>query len=191
MNIAVIGTGRIGTALATAWKNAGHSVCFGSRSRADGKNGIDVAAVEDAVGRSEVVVLAIPGSALPDTVGGLDLERKLVIDCTNGGNTAERTTVEMIADAAPSATVVKAFSTLGVENFRDPKFGAEHADLLYVSSDDSQSGAIRTLITDVGLNPVHVGDLGAVDVLDAATRFWFMLARVYGRHTAYKVLKQE
>ena len=191
MNIAVIGTGRIGTALAEAWKQAGHRVSFGSRSGRTPIDGLLVAAPGDAADAAEVVVFAIPGAAMAETVAGLDLAGKLVIDCTNGGDSAEGPTVEMIAARAPSATVVKAFNTLGVENFRAPQFAGGRPDLLYVSSDDSRGESVETLISEVGLNPVRVGDLASASVLDAATRFWFALAGVFGRHVAYSLLREE
>jgi hypothetical protein len=191
VNIAVIGTGRIGTALATAWNQAGHGVTFGSRSGRAPIDGVLVAAPGDAAHAAEVVVFAIPGAALADTAAGLDLDGKLVIDCTNGGDTAQGTTVEMIAASAPAATIVKAFNTLGVENFRTPGFSGGRPDLLYVSSDDSRRESLETLISDVGLNPVRVGDLASTGVLDAATRFWFALAGVFGRHVGYSLLRDQ
>lgn len=191
MNIAVIGTGRIGTALAAAWKQAGHRVSFGSRGGRAPIDGVSVAPPRDAADAAEVVVFAIPGAALAETAAGLDLTGKLVIDCTNGGDTAQSTTVEMIAAGAPTATVVKAFNSLGVENFRAPHFPGGRPDLLYVSSDDSRRESLETLISDVGLSPVRVGDLSSTGVLDAATRFWFALAGVFGRHVAYSLLRDE
>ncbi|NBB91024.1 MAG: hypothetical protein GVY23_07440 [Spirochaetes bacterium] len=126
---------------------------------------------------------------LAETVATLDLDGTLVIDCTNGGDTAERTTVQVIATLASSATVVKAFNTLGVENLRAPDFEGGRPDLLYVSSDDARRESVETLISDVGLHPVRVGDLGATGVLDAATRFCFALSGVFGRHVTYALLR--
>lgn len=191
MNIAVIGTGRIGTALGGAWNSARHTVVFGSRNPGGEKSGIPVVSYGEAVGGSEVVVFAIPGSAMESTVADMNLDAKTIIDCTNGGDSSERTTVQMIRDAAPSAVVAKAFNTLGFENFDNPLFGKNRPDLLYVSSNENRTAIIEELISQVGLVPVRLGDLGAVGLLDLATRFWFGLAGVFGRHVTYKILRDE
>ena len=69
MKIAVIGTGFKGDILGRALANAGHDVTFGSR-REDADVALDasakVASVGDAIVCSEVVVLALPGSAVTD-----------------------------------------------------------------------------------------------------------------------------
>lgn len=64
MKIAVVGTGRVGSSLATAWTAGGHQVTFGSRSYSGNSpvDGVHSASVEAAVKDSEVVVLAVPGS---------------------------------------------------------------------------------------------------------------------------------
>lgn len=142
----------------------------------------------EAVEMSHVVVFAVPGRAVETIVSGLDLEDKTVIDCTNGGDGDAKTTAQMIANAEPSAAVFKAFNTLGFENFRQPIFGGKPADLLYLGNSDKDRPRVETLIREVGLNPVFVGGLDNQGVLDAATRFWFALTNVYGRHVAYQLL---
>lgn len=189
MKIAVIGTGKIGSALATAWNGAGHRVVFGSRRGSGETDGITTASIADAVAASEIVVFAVPGGALSDVVHSLDLQDKTVIDCTNGGDSDSKTAAQMIAEYAPAAGVFKAFNTLGFENFRTPDFAGERPDHLYIGNDDNRRSIVEGLIDDVGLSPVYVGGLDAQAVLDAATRFWFALTRVYGRHVAYRLLR--
>lgn len=190
MTIAVVGTGRIGSSLATAWKARGHQVTFGSRSHSGRSpvDGVQAASVEAAVKDSEVVVLAVPGSAVVELASSLPLDQKIIIDCTNGGDAENATTAQRIAERAPSAGVFKAFNTLGFENFQSPAFGNDRADLLYIGNNDDHRLTVAALIQDVGLNPVFVGGLDQQSILDAATGFWFALSRVYGRHVAYRVL---
>jgi 8-hydroxy-5-deazaflavin:NADPH oxidoreductase len=68
MRVAVIGTGPIGGTLGRAFARGGHQVMFGSRhpegSSAAGDTGATVASAEAAVKGSEVVVLALPGTAV-------------------------------------------------------------------------------------------------------------------------------
>ncbi|HRL14455.1 MAG TPA: hypothetical protein PKX07_21415, partial [Aggregatilineales bacterium] len=85
------------------------------------------------------------------------------------------------------AHVYKAFNTLGFENFQNPVFEGERADMLFVGPGAHQE-RVAGLIRDVGLNPLYVGDLDQMGVLDAALTLWFGLSRRLGRHLAFKVL---
>ena len=127
MDITIIGTGFIGTTLGRALTDAGHQVTFGSRHPDDDQvaiPGADVTSIGDALSRSEVVVLAIPGAAVADLAGneGHGLAGKLVIDATNRMG-------EPVANARavlPSTVrYARAFNTLGGENFANPVFSEE------------------------------------------------------------------
>ncbi|WP_284010266.1 NAD(P)-binding domain-containing protein [Haloarcula pelagica] len=67
MRIGIIGTGSVGTALATGFAETGHDVVLGSRSPADatGPAGVSVDSQRAAAAHGEVVVLAVPGGAAP------------------------------------------------------------------------------------------------------------------------------
>jgi predicted dinucleotide-binding enzyme len=89
MEIAVIGTGFIGGVLGNALTDAGHVVRFGSRHPdddevTDGPDAVVVPVPEALVG-ADAVILALPGSAVPDLVSthGSHLSGQLVIDATN------------------------------------------------------------------------------------------------------------
>lgn len=126
-SVAVIGSGRIGAALARKWAATGHAVTLGARSPtkpavvelAD-QIGAERAEIEDAVRRSDVVVFAIPGKEIADTLSRLGgvLDGKLVIDAANnvGGehDGAPRATIEqLIADVGfgPYGSEVRRMST--------------------------------------------------------------------------------
>lgn len=182
MKIAVIGAGRIGETLGKAWAEAGHNVMYGLRDpRQDGAE-VATGTLEDAAHHGEVVVFAIPGTVMLETAKSLALDGKIIIDCTNGGPPPDE-----IAQATPSAQVYKAFNTLGFENFSEPQFGDERADLVYIGAESKRS-VVEQLIADVGLNPVYVGGLDQIETLNAAMHFWFALSKRFGRHTAFKVL---
>jgi predicted dinucleotide-binding enzyme len=73
VDIAIIGTGFIGTTLGRSLATAGHEVTFGSRSpHADTAPDMPgtVTSIDAALARSEVVILAIPGAG----VAGLTAE---------------------------------------------------------------------------------------------------------------------
>jgi predicted dinucleotide-binding enzyme len=91
MDISIIGAGNVGTALATSFRRAGHTVIIASRDPEDAGSlaaatGAGIAASNaDAAARGQIVVLAIPFASaasvaveIADAVAG-----KPVIDATN------------------------------------------------------------------------------------------------------------
>ncbi len=189
MKIGIIGAGRIGGTLGKVWAAAGHDVLFGMRDpRRAAEEGITgkVGSFAEAAEHGEAVLFAVPGSVLLETARPLTLAGKIVIDATNGGNT-DQPVVRALAAAFPTAYVYKAFNTLGFENFQNPTFGTERADLLFIGA-PTQQEVVAGLITDVGLNPIYVGDLDQSGALDAALSLWFALSRRFGRHLAFRVL---
>ncbi len=89
MDIAVIGTGFIGTILGRSLAESGHHVVFGSRhpeqhETAAGSTA-SVASIADALASAEVVILAVPSTAVAELAANFrdELDGKLVIDATN------------------------------------------------------------------------------------------------------------
>lgn len=187
MKIAVVGAGNIGRTLAGKWTAAGHEVVYGVRQ--PGEPG--TAAVADAVAGAEVVVLAVPGGAAKDVVASLgsNLAGKVVVDATNDVQGSGK--LHALDELADGALPVRAFNTLGWENFADPVVGGVTADLLYAAEEGVGKETAETLIRDVGLEPVWLGGVEAFDVVDSVTRLWFTLAlqRQLGRRLAFKVLR--
>jgi 8-hydroxy-5-deazaflavin:NADPH oxidoreductase len=199
MRIAVIGSGNIGGTLGRAWARAGHDVVFGVRdpqvagtgSLLEGAPGAGVASVADAARGADTLLLAVPGAALGDVLGNLSAGSapRVIIDATNNLGGGPMNGVGAIAAAVPDAHVYRAFNTLGWENLAEPTFGGVSADLFFCGPDGDAGARVESLIADVGLRPVRVGDLDQVDVVDAVTRLWFALSRTRGRHVAFKVLE--
>lgn len=95
-------------------------------------------------------------------------------------------------ELAAGAHPVRAFNTLGWENFADPVVAGTRADLLDGAVEGRAREVAEQLIGDVGLEPVWVGGPEAFDVVDGVTRLWFTLAfqRELGRRLAFKVLRE-
>jgi len=176
MKIAVIGTGHIGGTLGQRWRAAGHDVTYGSREGSGtGPGGAPVMPVADALTSAEVVLLAVPGSAVAEVVAanGAALRGKVVIDAVNRIGEPEINSQTAIAAAAPGARYVRAFNTLGWENFADPPSGAA----LFFAADPGARPAAEELISAVGLEPVCAGDVGASGTVDALLALWFALVQ--------------
>ncbi len=209
MRIAVIGTGRVGSALGTGWSRAGHEVIFGSRdprseavaellAKVQGR--AQVMSVLDAATRADVVVLAIPWEAVSQTLPTIaaSISGKVLVDCTNpikvwpalehsagsGG--------EQVARQAPGARVVKAFNTAGFENIQDPKYGDESVSMFYAGDDAGAKRTVRELAEDLGFDPVDVGGLSQAYALEVLASLWGSLAygQKMGREIGFKLMRR-
>ncbi len=175
MDIAIIGAGNVGKALATSFKRAGHDVVIASRDPEDAGN---VAAATHsrvatsnarAVAGADVIVLAIPfssASAVAAEIAGA-VAGKPVVDATNrmsfgaNGPDIDTTTsnAEELAALLPGAKVIKAFNTIFATHQSDPI--AEGVQLSgFVAGDDAEAKAtVLELVREIGLEPVDVGPL--------------------------------
>ena len=198
MKIAVIGKGNIGGSLGSKWRAAGHDVVYGSRdasARAStgasaGPGGAPVLGIGEALKGADVVLLAVPGQVVADVVSeqSTALAGKVVIDAVNRIGAPEFDSRALIADAVPSARYVRAFNTLGWENFASPLPGA---DLFFAAAPEARPVA-EELITAVGLKPVFVGDAGATATVDALLPLWFALVKQNGgnRRLALRIVRE-
>ena len=67
MNIAIIGTGNVGSALASAWSRAGHTISLGVREKSSFKGkellknkNTSLHSIIDAVQKSDVILISTP-----------------------------------------------------------------------------------------------------------------------------------
>ncbi len=195
MDIAVIGTGNIGTTIGRALARAGHAVVFGSRHPADEQvergKGMRVAETASAVEGGDAVVIAIPGSAVEAfaTEHGTRLGGKLVIDASNKMGDPVANSHRAVESHAPGARYARTFNCVGVEILQDPIFQGEPADM-FVSCLDDDRAVVEGLVRDVGLQPVFVGD--DAGLVDGVFRLWVALAmsQGLGRQLAFRTLRR-
>ena len=204
MEIAIIGTGHIGSGLARAWVRAGHHVTCGVRDTQDPSHaalrdvGVHVAPVEEAV-RAAVVTLAVPFGAVPAIARMRpDWTGTVVIDCTNAvgpgftplvGHTDS--SAEINARLLPGARLVKSFTAQGAENVANPVYGNERATNFYCGDDADAKAIVRQLVTDVGFEPLDLGGLPMARVLEPMTFVWFAASRALGtRDVAFTMLRR-
>jgi predicted dinucleotide-binding enzyme len=202
MKIGVLGAKAIGGTLGGKWVRAGHQVRFGVRHVDNpqvralveelGENA-SVGSVAQAIAFGDVVVFAIPGQAMDETIQSHAgaLNGKVVIDVANKMGGGVMNSAATFGAYAPQAAVFRAFNNIGWENFESPVFDGIQADLFYCGNNGMAKTAVEELIRAVGLNPVYVGDLDKVGLVDAITSLWFALAyeQGMGRHLAFKLLR--
>jgi 8-hydroxy-5-deazaflavin:NADPH oxidoreductase len=189
MRIAVIGTGNVGNTLCGHWRAAGHEVTYGSRADSgDGPGGAPIKKVADALADADVAVLAVPGSAVAEVIAanGPGLQYKVVIDAANRIGEPQVNSQAAIAAAAPQALYVRAFNSLGWENFAEPLEGAA----MFYAADPAARPTAEELISAVGLEPVFVGDAAAAGIVDGILPLWFALVAQRGgnRKLAFRLL---
>jgi hypothetical protein len=191
MRIAVIGKGNIGGSLGGKWLAAGHDVVYGARDGSgEGPGGAPVRGIGDALKDADVVVLAVPGQVVADVVTehGAALAGKTVIDAVNRIGAPEFDSRAIIADAAPQARYVRAFNSLGWENFADPMPGTN----LFFAADPDARATAEELIKAVGLEPAFLGDATATATVDGLLPLWFALVQQNGgnRRVALRIIAE-
>jgi predicted dinucleotide-binding enzyme len=192
MRIAVIGKGNIGGSLGSKWLAAGHDVVYGARDAGgEGPGGAPVQGIGDAITDADVVVLAVPGKVVADVVTehGAALDGKTVIDAVNRIGAPEFDARAIIAGAAPQARYVRAFNSLGWENFANPMPGTN----MFFAADPDARATAEELITAVGLEPAFVGDATATPTVDGLLPLWFALVRQNGgnRRLALRIIAEK
>ena len=136
------------------------------------------------------MLLAVPGQVVADVVSeqSAALAGKVVIDAVNRIGAPEFDSRALIAGAVPSARYVRAFNTLGWENFASPLPGA---DLFFAAAPEARPVA-EELITAVGLEPAFVGGPDATSTVDALLPLWFALVKQNGgnRRLALRIVRE-
>jgi predicted dinucleotide-binding enzyme len=183
MKIAIIGAGRLGSALGGRLAAAGHLITFAgasgtAREAAQRTPGSSAAGTTVAVSASELVVLAVPyaaiGEALRDA-GGFD--GRILWSCVNAlkpdisGLAVGFTTsaAEEVAARAPSARVVAAVPPFADQlTLGTPLIGGR-APTVFCCSDDSQAKAtVAGLVRQLGADPADAGPLAASRLVEPA-----------------------
>jgi 8-hydroxy-5-deazaflavin:NADPH oxidoreductase len=181
--IAIIGTGNVGTAIGAAAVKAGYEVVFAAsddektQATAAAAGARAAASVTDAVAASDIVVLAVPYTALAEVAAEIAPVAigKVIVDPTNplkadGSGLAtgpDASGAEELAALLPGARVVKAFNTLFAGNTANPEALGFQLDSLFATDDDVAKDAICGLSSSIGFRPIHVGPLTASRELEA------------------------
>ena len=175
MNVAIIGTGNVGRALAASFTRAGHTVTLASRdpehaAAAAAATGARFAKTNaEAAAAAQVVVLAIPFASIEAVAAEIReaVTGKPVVDATNrmsfgpNGPTIDNgdSNADRLAAWLPDAHIVKAFNTLLASHQADPMADGTQLDGFVAGDDRDAKDTVLELIRSIGLNPVDVGPL--------------------------------
>lgn len=204
MRVAIIGIGKVGTAIARGLKGKGHDLTLGSRQPEDA--GLQAIAAETAAGvglpadaarTAEVVIIALPWGVAEAAVKALgDLTGKTVIDCMNPlgmvngtfGLTVGHTTsgAELLQAWLPGAQVVKTLNQVGAEIMARNDHLPHRPAMFMAGDNDTAKARAARILTDLGFEPLDAGDLAKARLLEPFALVWInqALARGKGRNWA-------
>jgi predicted dinucleotide-binding enzyme len=202
VKIAVLGAGNIGGTLGRKWVATGHQVTFGvndpsgehaQKLRSEIGSQVPIGTIAQALSSNpDVVLMAIPGGAMDATCAQYagQLDGKIIIDAANNMRASVPNSFAALQKYAPNARIYRAFNTYGWENFADSEYAGGPADHFYCGTDGEARVVVEQLIADIGLQPMYLGGVEQVDLVDAILRLWFALAvgQHKGRNLVFKVL---
>ena len=174
MRIAILGAGNVGGRLAAAAVRAGHDVVISAsepqnaQTSAQATGATAAASNADAVRDADVVVLAVPHSAVAGIVADLGdaLNGTVVVDATNPVNdtytdlvTVGISAAEQLQARVPGASVVKAFNTIFASRHAAPTEDGMPLDAFIAGDDSAAKTTVAELATSLGYRPIDAGGL--------------------------------
>ena len=200
MRFGVLGTGTVGSAVATRLVSLGHEVRMGAREAANPK-ARDWAAAEgarasagtfaEAAAFGEIVFNCTMGTASLDALqaaGAQNLGEKVLVDVANpldfSGGTPTLSTAaagdslaERIQKAFPGARVVKALNTVTAAVMGHPEKVPGDSDLFIAGNDADAKRRVTALLEEFGWKSVlDLGDVTAARGMEAYLLLWLRLA---------------
>lgn len=175
VRIAIIGAGRVGTTLGSAFEAKGHSIVYGVRDPKKSQER-NAKTVTDAMAAADIVVLATPWPVTESLVceHAWSLAGKIVIDATNPISATlidlaigfDSSGAELLQSQAREARVFKAFNTVGVDVMAKPRFPEGRAAMFVAGPDGPDKKVVMSLVADVGFDTVDAGPLKAARLLE-------------------------
>lgn len=178
LKIGIIGTGRIGGALARHWVNAGHEVFMSSRHPEELEplakelgSRAHVGTPREAAAFGSVVLVSVPYGAMPQigTDYAAELAGKVILDTSNPNERRDGSqALEWQQQGAGVATaellknrrVVRAFNCIPAASLAGQANRQPARIAIPIGGDDAAAVAIaERLVRDAGFDPVMVGSL--------------------------------
>lgn len=205
MNIAIIGTGNVGGALAKRLADADHTVFLGVRNTIEFKGqellnystNISVHTIADAVANADVVIVSVPAQFASETARLLgDVSNKVIIDTMNGvfmKPEGFNNTADAILANCNTTDVVKCFNTTGFENMLNPSYQGQGIDMFTAGSSEKGVAIATQLAKEIGFeNVYHFGGNDRFDLIEQMALCWINLAIIQknGRDMAFKIVRR-
>lgn len=204
MNIAIIGTGNVGGALAKKWAEAGHHILLGVRDAANFKGAqllsdknISATGIEDACKQAEIILIAAVPQATAEIVKAIgDVSGKLIIDAMNSVRTKPegfQNSFEALKALTVGAEIVKCFNCVGFNVMANTDFNGIKADMYMAGNSERGKEIVRQLALDAGFeNCYNFGGDDKAALLEQFALSWINLAMMQGqgREMMFKLVKR-
>jgi predicted dinucleotide-binding enzyme len=187
MQIAIIGAGNVGRALATSLTRAGHDVTI---TAAHADHAVDAASRSGAsvrtsnaaaASQADLVVLAVPAQSIGQIAGdmGSSLDGKVVVDVSNRPTPTPdgswTSIAEELQSRVPSARVVKAFNTAFASRQANPEVAGIAPDGYVAGDDATAKQTVLGVVESIGFRPVDAGSLASARTLEGMA--WLNIQR--------------
>jgi predicted dinucleotide-binding enzyme len=209
MKIGILGTGTVGTAIASALIKKGHMVMMGSRSTGNEKARTWVESMRhhayegsfnDAAQFGEMVFICVNGAFAIDALQTLDTTAsngKVFIDITNPLDFShgmppqileayrEKSLSQQIQETLPKAFVVKTLNTVNYKLMIDAREVAHGKHSLFICGNEgSAKKQVQQFLSDnfhwLSEYFVDLGDIQAARTMEAIVPFWVLVYRSIG-----------
>jgi predicted dinucleotide-binding enzyme len=206
--VAILGCGRVGKTLATAWQRAGVPVVIGSRDPEGARRRLgqterewQVVDYAQAVRRAAICVLAVPWNCVKDLLETHGpWHGKLLIDCINPLNasfdglatTEAGSAAEQIAAWAPGSQVVETLNTASAELMADPLLGGQRPVMLLCGDSVEAKQTVSELLEKLGFEPADCGSLAMARFLEPTAMLYIQMAvrQGYGSRWGMKLIRE-
>ena len=203
MNIAIIGSGNVGSALAQAATKAQHTVTIGSADHAQAEGvasatGARVArSNRDAVEAGDITIVAIPADAFGDLASevGDAFMGRTVVDVANRptpdlSRPGCASHAEEFQEMVPDARVVKAINTVFAARQADAMVDGLRADGYVAGDDDEAKRAVLEFVQSIGLQPIDAGPLVVARTLEGMgwLHIWLAMQNNWSWQSAWKLI---
>jgi 8-hydroxy-5-deazaflavin:NADPH oxidoreductase len=212
--VAVLGSGPVGQALADGFLRHGYGVVRGTREpgkldgwRAGAGPNASTGTFAEAAGSAEVVVLAVKGmaaEAVVDACGAAALAGKVVIDTTNpiadappvNGvlkffTTLDESLMERLQRRAPAARFVKAFSQVGNTLMVNPELPGGPPTMFLCGNDPAARQVVRGILDQFGWETCDLGAAEAARAIEPLCMLWCIPGFTQNRWDhAFKLLQK-
>jgi predicted dinucleotide-binding enzyme len=185
LKIGIIGTGKIGGALARHWVKAGHEVFVSSRHPEELQDLVKelgprahAGTPKEAAAFGEVILVSIPYGGMPQIGNDLraELAGKVILDTSNpvtgrdGAEAAEwqrKGAGVSTAELLHNDRVVRAFNCIPAASLANEANRTPARLAIPIGGDDAQAVAVaERLVRDAGFDPVMIGSLAKTREFD-------------------------
>lgn len=184
-NIAVIGTGSVGSALGPRFAEIGYTVVYGSRTPeredvlalvAATSNGATATTPSSAAKMADIILLAVPWSVAENVLISLgDLSGKIIIDPINPRVITEEgladyptfiSNAERLQTLAPRSRVVKAFSTFSADTMADPGLVNHPITVPIAGNDTDAKATVADICHRLGFETIDFGPVRYAHIIE-------------------------